>query len=75
MRQASLIEQHVADAIPHDAECWAWVSEPGWRCACGADSRRARLLLHVGNHVDKLTRGKVYLDGTTPAAHAHTSDH
>lgn len=53
----SQIEQVVADVLPHSADCAETIL-----CHCGANAQRAKLLLHVHDHVAKLTRGRVYLD-------------
>lgn len=55
-----MIENAIVQAIPHWAFCEARFNEAR-RCTCGATGRRSVLYVQVTEHVQKLTRGRVYL--------------
>jgi hypothetical protein len=47
----------VAEVLPHSDDCADTIL-----CHCGANAQRNKLLLHITDHVAKVTRGRVYLD-------------
>lgn len=55
-----MIEDAIMQAIPHIPYCEAAVSETRL-CTCGAVGRRSVLYVQVTEHVQRLTRGRVYL--------------
>lgn len=54
-----MIEDAIVTAIPHDWQCVTRAT--AGKCTCGAIKRRALLYTQVQDHVQKLTRGRVYL--------------
>jgi hypothetical protein len=64
------IEDTVADLFPHTEVMVKTAKRtydlrdcPGvGRCICGADRKRARMMAAIQMHVDRKTKGRVYLD-------------
>lgn len=54
-----MIEDAIVGAVPHDRLCVT--TRTGGKCDCGAVGRRAVLYVQVQDHVQKLTRGRVYI--------------
>lgn len=52
------LEEAIVTAVPHDPFCR---TVRGEKCNCGAVGRRAVLYSNVQDHVQKVTRGRVYL--------------
>lgn len=52
-----MILEAIADALPHAPTC------PGdqGKCTCGAVAKRNVLYVRVREHVDKVTRGRIFL--------------